>query len=156
MTTAPTRQLICRNRRARYDYEIEETVDAGLVLTGSEVKALRQGKAQLRDSYATIRRGEIWLLKAHISPYEQANRENHDPERERKLLLHRREIDRLQGKLRNKGLTLIPVDLFFEKSWAKVTLGLARGKRAYDKRHAIAERDADRRLRAVMRDRQRR
>jgi SsrA-binding protein len=154
--TEPARQIICRNRRARYDYEIEETFDAGLVLTGSEVKSLRQGKAQLRDSYAQVRKGEVWLLKSHISPYEQANRENHEPERERKVLLHRREIDRLHGKLRNKGLTLVPLDLYFEKSFAKVTLGLARGKRAYDKRRDIAERDADRRIRAVMKDRQRR
>ena len=156
MSKPSPRQLITRNRRARYDYEIEETVEAGLVLTGSEVKSLRAGKAQLRDSYAQVHKGEIFLLKAHISPYEQANRENHDPERQRKVLLHRREIDRLDGKLRAKGLTLVPIELYFEGSWAKVLLGLARGKRAYDKRRDIAERDADRRLRAELKERNRR
>jgi len=150
------RQVVCTNRRARHDYHIEDTVEAGLVLTGSEVKALRQGKAQLRDSYASVHRGEAFLQKAHISPYEQANRENHEPERSRKLLMHRGEIDKLEGKLRAKGLTLIPLEIYFDGSWAKVKLGLARGKRVYDKRHDIAKRDADRRLRGVLkRERQR-
>jgi len=151
MVAESKRQVVCTNRRARHDYQIEDTVDAGLVLTGSEVKALREGKAQLRDAYASIDRGEAFLHKAHISPYVQANRENHEPERTRKLLLHRGEIDRLDGKLRAKGLTLIPLELYFEGSWAKVRLGLARGKKTYDKRHDIAKRDADRRLQKVLR-----
>jgi len=150
------RKVVCSNRRARHDYQIEDTLDAGLVLTGSEVKALREGKAQLRDAYASIDRGEAYLNKAHISPYEQANRENHEPERRRKLLLHRGEIDRLDGKLRAKGLTLIPLEIYFEGSWAKVRLGLARGKRTYDKRHDIAQRDSDRRLQRVLRRERRR
>jgi len=150
------REVVCRNRRARHDYHIEDTVDAGIVLTGSEVKSLRAGKAQLRDSYARVQDGEIYLIKAHISPYAQANRENHEPERDRKLLLHRAEIDKLEGKLRAKGLTLVPLEIYFEGSWAKVLIGLARGKRSYDKRQDIAERDAARRLEKVMKRGQRR
>lgn len=146
----PKRQVICTNRKARHDYHIEDTFEGGLVLTGSEVKSLRLGKAQLRDAYASVHKGEVYIHKSHISPYEQANRENHDPERHRKVLLHRSEIDKLDGKLRTKGLTLIPLELYFEGSWAKVKLGLARGKHTYDKRHDIAKRDADRRLRGVL------
>lgn len=149
------RQTICKNRRARFDYAIEETLEAGLALVGSEVKSLRLGKANLVDSYARITNGEAWLLKANIAPYEQASRENHDPVRPRKLLLHRREIHRLGGKLRERGLTLIPLELYFERGRAKVELALARGKRRYDKRVAIAKRETDRQLRRVTRRRQR-
>jgi SsrA-binding protein len=144
----PERKSICKNRRARYDYAIEETVEAGIVLTGPEVKSLRAGAAQLRDSYARISRaGEVFLVKAHIAPYEQANRENRDPDRERKLLLHRREIDRLAGRVREKGLTLVPLELYFLNGRAKVALALARGKKSYDKRESIAKREAEERIR---------
>jgi SsrA-binding protein len=144
----PERKVICTNRRARHDYAIEETVEAGIVLTGPEVKSLRAGAAQLRDSYARISRaGEVFLVKAHIAPYEKANRENRDPDRERKLLLHRREIDRLAGRVREKGLTLVPLELYFLRGRAKVALALARGKKTYDKRQAIAKREAEERIR---------
>ena len=148
---ASDQKLIARNRRARFEYEILDTVEAGLVLRGPEVKSLRAGKANLSDSYATVRRGEAWLLNAHISPYEQAGRDNLDPRRERKLLLHRREISRLQGRIAEKGLTLVPLELYFKGGRAKVRLGLARGKRQYDKREAIRRREQDRELRRVMR-----
>jgi SsrA-binding protein len=144
----PERKVICTNRRARHDFAIEETVEAGIVLTGPEVKSLRLGAAQLRDSYARISRGgEVFLVKAHIAPYEQANRANRDPGRERKLLLHRREIDRLAGRVREKGLTLVPLELYFLRGRAKVALALARGKKSYDKRQAIAKREAEARIR---------
>ena len=144
--TEPARKVICRNRRARFDYHIDETFDAGLVLQGSEVKSLRAGKANLVDSYARIRDGEAYLLKAHIAPYEQAHRENHDPTRDRKLLLHRREINRLASKVREQGRTIIPLEMYFERGRAKVTLALARGKRRHDKREAIAKRESRRQL----------
>lgn len=144
-------KLVATNRRARFEYEILDTVEAGLVLLGPEVKSLRAGRANLSDSYATIRRGEAWLLNAHISPYEQAGRENPEPRRERKLLLHRSEISRLQGKLVEKGLTLVPLELYFSKGRAKVRLGLARGKRQHDKREAIRRREQDREIQRVTR-----
>lgn len=143
------RKTVCSNRRARREYRIEETVEAGLVLLGSEVKSLRAGAAHLRDSYARIREGELYLVKAHIAPYEQANRQNHDPDRERKLLLHRRELDRLAGKVRERGFTLIPLEIYFQDGWAKVTLALARGKRVHDRRQDIARREAEARMRRV-------
>jgi SsrA-binding protein len=147
----PPRKSICKNRKARFQYSIEETVEAGLVLTGSEVKSLRAGGANLVDAYAQVRGTEMFLHKAHIAPYVYAGRENHLPERVRKLLLHRREIHRLGGRLRERGLTLVPLELYFKNGRAKVELGLARGKKMHDKRHAIAEREADRRLRQVTR-----
>ncbi|MGI5838111.1 MAG: SsrA-binding protein SmpB [bacterium] len=135
------------NRKARHDYFIEETYEAGIALTGTEVKSLRAGKANLRDSYARIENGEIYLFNAHISPYDQGNRFNHDPLRVRKLLLHRMEINRLLGKVKEKGLTLIPLRIYFnERGLAKVEIGLARGKKLYDKRDDIAERDAKREM----------
>ena len=153
--TEPKRQTICKNRRARFDYLIEETVEAGIVLVGSEVKSLRAGKANLVDSYARIGDGEAWLMKANIALYEQANRENHDPVRPRKLLLHKNEIHRLAGKVRERGRTLIPLELYFERGRAKVELALARGKRRHDKREAIAKRESDRQLRRITRRRTR-
>ena len=140
------------NRKARHDYFIEETVEAGLVLTGSEVKSLRDGRANLKDSFARVDRGEAVLVNAHISLYDPAHRENHDPTRSRKLLLHRREIDRLEGKVKEKGLTLIPLRMYFNaRGRAKVELGLARGKRQYDKRQSIKEREARRETERAMR-----
>ncbi len=140
-----SRKSICSNRRARREYHIEETVEAGLVLIGSEVKSLREGRANLKDSYARMRDGEMFLIKTHIAPYEPA-RDGHDPERDRKLLMHRREIARLNGKVRERGYTLIPLEMYFKNGRAKVTLALARGKKHYDKRETVARRDAERRM----------
>lgn len=137
---------IATNRRARFEYEILETFEAGLELLGPEVKSLRQGRANLADSYAMVRRGEAFLLHLHISPYEQAGRDNPDPRRDRRLLLHRREIRRLAGQLAERGLTLVPLRLYWKNGRAKVELGLARGKRVYDKRQAIRKRESDREL----------
>ncbi|HEY2388188.1 MAG TPA: SsrA-binding protein SmpB [Candidatus Binatia bacterium] len=138
-------QNIALNRKARHDYFIDETFEAGIVLTGSEVKSLRDGRANLKDSYARIGNGEAILMNVHISPYDPAAGANHEATRSRKLLLHRREIDRLLGKLREKGLTLIPLRLYFNaRGRAKVELGLAHGKRQYDKRQTIKEREARR------------
>jgi SsrA-binding protein len=147
------RKLIAKNRRGRYDYEILDTVEAGIALLGPEVKSLRAGKASLSDAYAVVRRGEVFLVNAHISPYAQAGRENPDPRRERKLLLHRAEIARLQGKVAERGLTLVPLSLYFKDGRAKVELALARGKRRYDKREAIRKREEDRELRRIARGR---
>jgi SsrA-binding protein len=147
------RKLIAKNRRGRYDYEILDTVEAGIALLGPEVKSLRAGKASLSDAYAVVRRGEVYLVNAHISPYAQAGRENPDPRRERKLLLHRAEIARLQGKVAERGLTLVPLSLYFKDGRAKVELALARGKRRYDKREAIRKREEDRELRRIARGR---
>ena len=134
------------NRRARHDYFIEESLEAGLVLTGSEVKSLRAGKAQLKDSYAQLKQGEIWLINAHISEYSPSAQFGHEPARARKLLVHRREIDRLVGKVKEQGLTLIPLRLYFKHGRAKVELGLARGKKLYDKRESIKEREVRREM----------
>ena len=143
---SPHEHNITVNRRARHNFHIEETFEAGLVLTGSEVKSLRAGKAQLKDSYGRIERGEAWLLNAHISEYGPAAQFGHDPTRRRKLLLHGREIARLTGKTKERGLTLVPLRLYFKSGRAKVELGLGRGKRLYDKREATKEREIRREL----------
>jgi len=127
-------KIICDNKQARFNYHIEEKVEAGLVLIGTEVKALREGKANLRDAHAVFTRGELYLLNAHIAPYSMGNRENHEPLRTRKLLLHKKEVDKLWGKCQIKGYTLIPLKLYFKKGIAKVELGLGRGKKLHDKR----------------------
>jgi len=132
------------NRRARHDYLIEETHEAGLVLTGSEVKSLRAGRANLKDSHGRVERGEVWLFNAHISPYGPASQFSHDPTRPRKLLMHRREIERLSGRVNERGLALIPLRLYFKDGRAKVELALARGKKRFDKRAAIREREIKR------------
>ena len=142
---------IAVNRRARHDYVIEESIEAGLVLTGSEVKSLRAGKAQLKDSYGQIKRGELWLFNAHISEYSPSAQFGHEPTRTRKLLLHRREIERLVGKVKEKGLTLVPLRLYFKRGHAKVELGLGRGKKLYDKREAIKERETRREVDRALR-----
>jgi len=147
----PPRKSICKNRKAHFQYLIEETVEAGLVLTGSEVKSLRAGGGNLSDSYAQVRGTEMWLHKAHIAPYVYAGNGNHLPERTRKLLLHRREIHRLGGRLREKGLTLVPIEMYWKEGRAKIELGLGRGKKMHDKRRAISDRESDRRLRQVAR-----
>lgn len=140
-------QLVTTNRKARHDYTILDTYEAGLVLKGTEVKSLRQGKANLTDGYAMLKNGEMWLLGMHISPYEQGSYSNVDPIRIRKLLLHKQEIRRLVGKLQHKGLTLVPLKVYFKNNVAKVLIGVAQGKKSYDKRADIAEREVKRDLR---------
>ena len=132
------------NRKARHDYHIEETWEVGIVLTGSEIKSVRAGKASLKGAYGVIRGGEIWLEGMNIGPYDSGGYANHEPERPRKLLMHRREIRRLVGALERRGLTLIPLDVHLSDGWAKVTLALGRGKKTHDKREDIKRRDADR------------
>jgi SsrA-binding protein len=150
------RKLVASNRRARHDHEILDTLEAGIALIGPEVKSLRAGTATLSDSYAVVRRGEAFLHNLHISPYEQAGRENPDPRRERKLLLHRREIAKLGSKVAERGLTLVPLSLYFRDGRAKVELALVRGRRRYDKREAIRRREQDREVARATRARRRR
>ena len=140
------RTVIASNRRARHDYSIVDTYEAGLVLTGTEVKSLRAGRASLVDGFATIRDGEVWLQGVHIPEYAQGTWTNHEPRRQRKLLLHRAEIERLIGRTREGGLTLVPLQLYFRDGKVKVELALARGKRSYDKRQDLARRDAEREM----------
>jgi SsrA-binding protein len=139
-------RLVAQNRKASHDYAILDTIEAGLVLAGTEVKSLRTGKASLQESWATIENGEAWVLQLHIPPYEQGNRWNLDPVRKRKLLLHRSQIDKLRKALEQKGHTLVPLKLYFTKGRAKLLLGVGRGKKSHDKREAIAERDAKREM----------
>lgn len=139
------------NRKARHDYEIIDVYEAGIVLKGPEVKSLRMGRANLQDSYADVKQGEIWLHDMHISPFEQANRFNHDPIRDRKLLLNKSEIRRLIGKTTEKGLTLIPLKVYFKNGKAKIELALAKGKKEYDRREDIKKREMDRELRRTFR-----
>ena len=139
-------KVIVTNRKARYDYEIIDNIEAGLVLLGSETKSLREGKANISDAYARIKKGEVWLIGMHISPYKQAAFQNHDPLRERKLLLNKKEIKKIFRRVEEKGVTLVPLKLYFKNNWAKVDLGVARGKRKYDKKEAISRRDAERDL----------
>ncbi len=140
-------KVVVTNRRASHEYFIIDRYEAGIALKGTEVKSLRAGSATLQDGYAEIRNGEVWLVGMHISPFEKGNINNHDPKRDRKLLLHKQEIRRLVGKVSEKGLTLIPLRIYFKSNIAKVELGLARGKKSYDKREAIARREVERRLR---------
>ena len=136
------------NRKAKYDYQIFEEIEAGIVLTGTEIKSIRQGKANLKDSYATIKKGEALLLNMHISPYEQGNIFNHEETRTRKLLLHKKEILKLQDKIKLEGFTLVPLKLYLKKNKAKILLGVAKGKKTYDKRETIKQRHIERDLRA--------
>jgi SsrA-binding protein len=140
------RKVVATNRKARFNYEILDTFEAGIVLLGSEVKSLRAAQVQLKDSYASIRGGEVWLENAHIAPYSFAAEGGHDPERPRKLLLHRREIDRLNSRIREEGLTLVPLQVYFKDGKAKVELGLGRGKRTRDKRREIVDRQQKREM----------
>ena len=140
----PGTKLIAQNRKARHEYLIEDAVEAGLVLTGTEVKSCRAGKVSLVDAYAIIKDGEAWLLSCHIAPYTHGNRANHEPLRERKLLLRKDEIARLTIKVNEQGRTLIPLKMYFKHGLAKAELAVARGKKTYDKRHAIAKRDVER------------
>lgn len=143
-------KVVCQNRKAHHDYHIEETFEAGIALLGTEVKSLRDGKANLKDSYVIIKEGEVFLLNCHISPYSHGNIMNHDPVRTRKLLLHRKEIERLGGKAAAKGYTLIPLKIYFKGSFAKVEIGLAKGKRLFEKRDTIKEREARREIERAM------
>ena len=144
-------KIISVNRQAYHDYFVERTIEAGISLVGTEIKSIRDGKVNLRGAYAIARNGELWLENAHIAIYEQGNRYNHEPLRNRKLLLHRREIEQLQEKVATKGLTLIPLKLYLKGGKAKIELGLCRGKKLYDKREAIAERDVKREMERVFR-----
>ncbi|MBI4963407.1 MAG: SsrA-binding protein SmpB [Desulfomonile tiedjei] len=139
-------KIICKNRKAYFNFEIEDTFEAGLALLGSEVKSLRNGKANLSDAYAKFIGGEAFLVDAHISPYAQANRENHEPLRERKLLLHKKEIRKLFGKVSERGFSVIPLKLYFKNGKVKVEMALARGKKVYDKREAIKKKDQRREM----------
>jgi SsrA-binding protein len=145
---------VATNRQASYRYNLLEKFECGIVLEGTEVKALREGKAQLKDAYATVRDGEVWLIGLYIPPYGPAARDNHEPERERKLLLHRSEIERLEGRTKEKGLTLVPTRIYFSgpRSRAKVELAIASGKNLYDKRHAIRDRDIARDVQRELRE----
>ena len=146
-------KLIAENRRARHEYHLGDRYEAGLVLAGTEVKALRTGKAALQQAYAEVRDGEAWLVGLHVPEYTEGNRSNHDPDRPRKLLLHRREIDRMYGQVREKGVTVVPTRLYFKDGRVKVELALARGKDVRDKRRTVAERDAKRQIERAMKSR---
>jgi SsrA-binding protein len=155
MAKAKGEKLIADNRRVRHEYHLLERVEAGLVLTGTEVKSLREGRASLARAYADIRDGEAWLVGSHIAAYQSSGYASHDPDRERKLLLHRRELDSLYGKVRERGLTLVPTKLYFRDGRAKVELALARGKEVRDKRRDIAKREAERQIERAFKGRQR-
>ena len=146
-------KIVCQNRKAYHDYYIEETAEAGIALLGTEVKSLREGKANLKDSYVMIKGGEAFLLNCHISPYSHGNIMNHDPLRTRKLLMHAKEISRLSGKVVAKGFTLVPLKIYFKGSFAKVEIGLARGKKLFEKRDTIKEREARREIERAMKSR---
>ena len=152
MTKHPGEKLIAENRKARHDYHLSDFVEAGLVLTGTEVKSCRDGRANLRQSYAEIRDGEAWLIGAHISVYDQGNLNNHEPERPRKLLLHRRQVDNLWEAVREKGMTLVPTRMYFKGGRAKVEIALAKGKDVHDKRADVVKRDADREIQRALKD----
>jgi SsrA-binding protein len=145
---------VAENRQARHEYFIEETYEAGLVLTGTEVKSIRLGRLSLRDGYAEVRDGEAWLLNVHISPYDKGNRFNQDPIRRRKLLLHKSEIRKLQAAVRERGYTLVPLNLFLKNNRVKITLAIARGKKQYDKRETLAKRDVEREIERAARVRE--
>lgn len=145
--------IVCQNKKAYHDYHIEETVEAGIALLGTEVKSLREGKGNLKDSHVLIKNREAFLLNCHISPYSHGNITNHEPLRTRKLLLHKKEIERLTGKVSQKGYTLIPLKIYFKGSLAKVEIGLAKGKRVYEKREAVKKKEAEREIERAMKSR---
>jgi SsrA-binding protein len=149
----PTEEAIADNRKALHDYHVLDTFETGIVLLGTEVKGIREGRANLRDSFARVEQGEIWLYNVHISPYSHRGYVDHDPRRRRKLLLHREEIRKLIGKTTEKGLTLVPLRLYFKKGRVKVALALAKGKQAHDKRETIRRREIDRETRAAVKER---
>ena len=146
-------KVLATNRKAHHDFFIEEAYEAGIALTGTEIKSVRAGAVNLRDSYATVQEGELLLHNVHISPYEQGNRFNVDPYRTRKLLMHRKEINRLMGRVKEKGLTIVPLKLYLKKNRAKVEIALVKGKHQYDKRDSISKRDANREMQRALRER---
>lgn len=148
-------KVVTTNRRARHEYHIEETLEAGLVLTGTEIKSIRAGHVSIQEAYVAHRDGEMWVLNMHIAQYDPAHRDNHDPLRARKLLMNRREIGRWADAAQQKGYTIVPLRLYLRRGRAKLEIGLARGKKLYDKRQAIAERDSERRIRRVLKDNRR-
>ncbi|MDQ0338419.1 SsrA-binding protein [Caldalkalibacillus uzonensis] len=148
-------KVVAQNKKASHDYYIEDTYEAGIVLTGTEIKSIRAGKVNLKDSFARIKNGEVFLMNMHISPYEQGNRFNHDPLRTRKLLLHKREINKLIGLTKEKGYALIPLKIYLKRGLAKIDLAVAKGKKLYDKRETMKKRDAQREIERAFRERQR-
>lgn len=154
-TAAEPRRLIAENRKARHDYHILETFEAGVVLLGTEVKAIREGRVNLRDSFARLDRGEVWLQNVHISPYSHTGYAHHEERRQRKLLLHRTEIQKLTGRVTEKGLTLVPLEMYFKDGRVKVGLALVKGKQLHDKRETIRRREVDRETRAAVKERRR-
>ena len=149
-------RTLATNRKARHDYHILDSYEAGIVLTGSEIKSVRAGRVNLRESYATVRDGELWLINCHIAAYDPASRLNHDPRRDRKLLMHRRQIHRLANDMQEPGYTVVPLRMYLKNNLAKVEIALARGKRQYDKRQTIAKREADRQIRRTLKEHDRR
>ncbi|HOJ52571.1 MAG TPA: SsrA-binding protein SmpB [Syntrophales bacterium] len=149
-------KIIAQNKTARVNYSILDTYEAGIALTGTEVKSIREGRVNLKDSYAAVKDGEVWLYDMHVSPYSHGNRYNHDPLRPRKLLLHKREIKRLYGKSRERGLTLVPLSLYFKNGKVKVALGVGQGKKLYDRREEIKRRDDKRAMERALREKNRR
>lgn len=147
-------KVVAQNKKANHDYFIEETYEAGMVLQGTEIKAIRAGRINLKDSYARIQNGEIYLLNAHISPYEQGNRYNHDPLRQRKLLLHKKEIDKLLGETKEAGYALVPLKVYLKNGYAKILIGLGKGKKNYDKREDLKKKEAKRDIERAFRERQ--
>lgn len=147
-------KVVAKNKKATHDYFIEETYEAGIVLTGTEIKSIRAGKANIKDAYARIKNGEIYLWNAHISPYEQGNRYNHDPLRTRKLLLQKKQIAKLIGTTKEQGYTLVPLKIYIKNGFAKLLIGVGKGKKNYDKRHALKEKDAKRQIEKAFRERQ--
>jgi SsrA-binding protein len=147
-------KIVAQNKKARHDYFIEETYEAGIVLSGTEIKSIRAGRVNLKDSFARIKDGEVWLMNMHISPYEQGNRYNHDPTRTRKLLLHKREIGKLVGLTQEKGFSLIPLKIYLKNGFAKIDLAVAKGKKKYDKRQTLKEKDAKRQVEKAFKERQ--
>ena len=148
-------KIIATNRKARHEYHFDDTYEAGLVLMGSEIKSIRAGRVSLQEGFVLFEEGEAWLVNVHIAQYDAASRQNHEPKRRRKLLLHRREIDRLQSRTREKGYTVIPTKLYLKDGRAKIEIALARGKRQYDKRQTIAERDSKRQVERALKERHR-
>ncbi len=148
-------KLIAQNKKARHDYSIEDTLEAGIVLTGTEIKSIRNSRINLKDGYARVRNGEVFLYNVHISPYEQGNLFNHDPLRTRKLLLHKKQISHLIGETKNTGVTLVPLKVYLKNGYAKVLIGVARGKKQYDKREDLKRKDVDREISRTMKGRNR-
>lgn len=153
-TMAEGIKVIAQNKKARHDYHIEDTFETGIVLTGTEIKSIRTGKANLKDSFARIKQGEVFLHNMHISPYEQGNRYNHDPLRTRKLLLHRKQISKLIGLTKEKGYSLVPLKIYLKNGFAKLDLALGKGKKQYDKRETLKKKDAEREVQRAFRERQ--